>query len=559
MPVVSQSLGSPLLAKTNSSTIVPKPPLPHLIPFPPWLKWPIVEKLAITPRYKPIYSTDRLVQFIVDIPANTAENDVTLVFGDDSTKFKSPVHVGTNIISVPRSYISSNLTTVVAVVGSNEAKADFTMYQAPKPGTSNTVRVDYFHGSLVPQQQQELQSGSLPLSAQPVFPFGMYASFSSFGAKDPIGAIKELKEMGINHVNFVPPYENGDKIKALLTAAQDAGLYLQYDMRHTYMDSSKVTAEVNSMRGYSSLGTWYTSDEPDSQAIAPEPKSSYEAYRTINSIDPHHPVMLVLNTFHDNAAKFSGAADILMTDVYPIGLNPRTCILTSEGGCCGCIGCVGDMATDIRRRLVSYRSQLAKIGRPRLPVWMVLQAFSDPKTCWSRAPTAAEYRLMSYVSLIYGARGIMGWIYPTGLTPELKESLPALSGQLVPLASRFILGGTQELEYTDPERQIAAGVWTVTTAVMDGGPRLLFIIANTANNWITLDDLEVAKIFGSNSAAVTGLRVIKPLGEQCLDNIIGPDSVPVEACLTLSTKFGFLLITLKNLIAFGPRGLGTGV
>lgn len=483
----------------NNQTYVPPYPNPGILaPLPSWFKWPPPDTLAVTPRYKPIYTTDELVDFIVDVPKGSVQTSVTLQFeGVGSTPFEATVRPGTNVVSVPKSNIDISSRSVSAVLGVVKARAAFALYQEPTPGTSHTVRVDYLHGSLVPQQS----GSSLTSGSQPLFPFGMYAGFSNFGEVDPVGAMQELKAMGINHVNFVPPYGDGKQILACIKAAQDAGVSIQYDMRHTYINTTKVTTEVNSFKAYAGLATWYTADEPDGQSVAPEPKASIQAYRTIQSIDPHRPVMLVLNYKRDSAAQFAQAADILMTDVYPVGLDPSSCNFSPEGGCCGCDGCFGDLGTDIRRRLQSYRSQLAEIGKPRTPIWMVLQAFSDPNTCWSRAPTPDEYRLMAYLSLIHGAKGLMGWIYPQGLTKELKASLPGLSAELVPLASRFILGGEQVLEYTDTKRQIAAGVWRV-----DGSESKLYIVANSGDKAVTLTEVEVSTIFGMDSALVESRR-----------------------------------------------------
>lgn len=498
---------------TDDRNVTWVPPYPNpgiLAPLPAWLHWPPPDNLAVTPRYKPIYATDELVDFIVDVPKDISETVIALDFdGDDSEPFETLVHPGTNIISVPKGNIAITSTTVTAALGPFEARATFAVYQEPVAGTSHTVRVDYLHGSLIPQQ-----SGSRLSSEPPVFPFGMYAGFSSFGEPDPIGAIKELKAMGINHVNFVPPYGNGTQIKAILKAAQDiGGVSIQYDMRHSYVHTTNLTEEVHDVKEYNSLATWYTADEPDGEGIAPEPKTSTRAYRTIQSIDPHRPVMLVLNLIRHSAKLFAHAADILMTDVYPIGLDPIHCNYGPEGNCRGCSGCFGDMGTDIRRRMQSYRSQLADIGKPRMPIWMVLQAFSDPNTHWSRAPTPEEYRLMAYVSLIHGAKGLMGWIYPHGLTDELKKSIPRLSEELVPLASTFILGGEQILEYTDAPRQIAAGAWRR----VDGGNRL-YVVANTGDKAVKLTDVEVTAIFGQDAALLEGRRELESLAVLTLTN-----------------------------------------
>ncbi|KAG9063318.1 hypothetical protein KI688_004200 [Linnemannia hyalina] len=497
----------------NNSTYTPPYPNPGILaPLPSWLKWPPPDTLAVTPRYKPIYITDELVDFIVDVPKGSDQTSITLQFGGiGNTPFEATVRPGTNIVSVPKGNIGISSTNVSVIMGAVKAKATFAIYKEPTPGTSHIVRVDYLHGSLVPQQP----GSSLTPGSQPLFPFGMYAGFSSFGEIDPVGAVQELKAMGINHVNFVPPYGDGKQIQACIKAAQGTGVSIQYDMRHSYVNTKNVTAEVNSVKAYASLATWYTADEPDGEAIAPEPKTSTQAYRTIQSLDPHRPVMLVLNYIRDSAAKFSQAADILMTDVYPVGLDPMQCNFSPEGGCCGCNGCFGDLGTDIRRRLQSYRSQLAEIGKPRMPIWMVLQAFSDPSTCWTRAPTPEEYRLMSYLSIIHGAKGLMGWIYPRGLTDELKASIPGLSAELVPLASRFVLGGEQVLEYTDTKRQITAGMWRVD----GGGGGRLYVVANTGDKAVTLTEGEVATIFGDDGALVESRREMESLAVLILTTV----------------------------------------
>ncbi|KAF9085406.1 hypothetical protein BGX29_001960 [Mortierella sp. GBA35] len=484
-----------LCDKPNSLPTNNQPDIPNS-GFSPLSPWPPIETLAVTPRFKPIYKSDESVGFIIDVPACVTDTQATLNFGTDSQVFEASVHPGTNIVSVPQTSVPDHSTIVTVALGSLKAKASFAVYQRPVLGKSHTVRVDYLHGSLVFDQVGVS-------SASPVFPFGMYVNFGNFGAKDPVGAIKELKAMGFNHANFVPPYEDGVQIKAILEAAQGSGVSVQYDMRHTYSDPAKVTAEVNSVKAFESLGTWYTADEPDGESKEPEPQTSINAYNTIQSIDPHRPVMLVLNHLRHSAAQFSQAVDVLMTDVYPIGISKKVC--NAEVGCCGCDGCVGDFAEDLRRRLRSYRSQLIQVGKPRMPVWMVLQAFSDPNTCWSRAPRPVEYELMSYLSLIHGAKGLMGWIYPTGFTPELKALMPKLAAQIVSLGSRFILQGDQTVEYFDSRRFIAAGAWTTKT---DGSK--LFIVVNTGIRQVTLTDAEVAAIFGQDSALVEGRRTLDP-------------------------------------------------
>ncbi|KAF9101325.1 hypothetical protein BGX27_011530, partial [Mortierella sp. AM989] len=162
-------------------------------------------------------------------------------------------------------------------------------------------------------------------------------------------------------------------------------------------------------------------------------------------------------------------------------------------GDCGCDECVSDMAYDIRNRMRSYRAQLAQIGKPRIPIYMVLQAFYDPAIYWSRVPTPVEFKVMSYVSLIHGAKGLVSWLYPGNMDARLKQSIATLSAELVPLASRFIIGGKQTLEYTNGN--IVAGVWVRNASK-------LFIIINIGSRPVMLTDAQIKDIFGDDGEVI---------------------------------------------------------
>ena len=91
-----------------------------------------------------------------------------------------------------------------------------------------------------------------------------------------------------------------------------------------------------------------------------------------------------------------------------------------------------------------------KVGKGK-PVWMVLQAFSyhqtgEPGTFyWSEEtyPSFDESRLMAYVSIVYGAKGLIYWgSFQKVTAPAFRQSLYALTSELSALQP-FLIGGDQ--------------------------------------------------------------------------------------------------------------------
>lgn len=106
----------------------------------------------------------------------------------------------------------------------------------------------------------------------------------------------------------------------------------------------------------------------------------------------------------------------------------------------------------------------SKTGRGK-PVWMVLQAFSwstlgEPGS-YSWAPEAypsfEESRLMAYVSIVYGAKGILYWGSSKTRTPgDFRRSLYALTGELAALQP-FLTAPEEDSEKTDLIEYMTSG------------------------------------------------------------------------------------------------------
>lgn len=187
---------------------------------------------------------------------------------------------------------------------------------------------------------------------------------------------------------------------------QEVGLYLMYDMRFTYMNSSSVIEQVNAIKTRPNLLLWYTGDEPDGTS---DPLNATTiAYDLIYSLDGYHPVSLVLNCQDYYWSSYTAGTDVVMQDVYMVGNNVTwsnewNTDCTPDYGDCGCDNCLsipaGDTAAvppnstysgaeyvpansgigtyfDISDRVASFKNRLEVMGWERTKaVWTVPQAF----------------------------------------------------------------------------------------------------------------------------------------------------------------------------------------
>ena len=131
---------------------------------------------------------------------------------------------------------------------------------------------------------------------------------------------------------------------------QEVGMYLMYDMRWTYMNSTSVTEQVNALKDRPNLLLlWYSGDEPDGTSDPLD--ATMKAYDLIYSLDGYHPISLVLNCQDYYWIDYTAGADIVMHDVYMVGNNVSysnqwNTVCTPDYGDCGCDNCVSIPAGD---------------------------------------------------------------------------------------------------------------------------------------------------------------------------------------------------------------------
>ena len=199
------------------------------------------------------------------------------------------------------------------------------------------------------------------------------------------------------------------------------------------------------------------------------------AYDLIRSLDPYHPVAVVLNCQNYYFAEYSAGADILMADVYPIGINGTYSkwgtVCNATLGDCGCDNCEGTVQ-DVSSRL----DDLARYER-WLGLWPKTKVFSPQsfhgQDYWFRDPSADEEFVMAALALNHGAQSVISWVYPT------SDILARAHGVLARVIARppvvdFIIGGDR------PHRieARAPGTDVVDAAYWVAGSKMLVCIVN---------------------------------------------------------------------------------
>ncbi|ROW07338.1 hypothetical protein VMCG_03939 [Cytospora schulzeri] len=281
------------------------------------------------------------------------------------------------------------------------------LFYLPDKTTGSVVKVDRLYGSLL--YRNSATSGVFT----PVFPYGYYGDYGGFfNETDNIVAFKQA---GFNALNPVTDFADGNMTYSIDEMDQ-LNLLFQYDLRNSFQNITSVAEQIPLVKDHPSLLTYYTADEPDGWGYTFN--SSKDAYNLLASLDKYHPTALVLNCQNYYFKEYSAGADIIMEDVYPIGINATYSkkwdtpvnLTYGDSGCDNCIG----SPLDVPARVDDYHKYASWIGGSavtRKPVWAVPQAFSGEQY-WARDPTAEEAWVMDMLAFNHGAKARLAWIYP---------------------------------------------------------------------------------------------------------------------------------------------------
>ncbi|KAJ6463939.1 hypothetical protein C8R45DRAFT_1175041 [Mycena sanguinolenta] len=353
---------------------------------------------------------------------------------------------------------TSNLSPERQIFGPNAV-----LFYLPRPSLGSATKRDSRTGALLVRTP-----GSSSYEA--VFPVGFYTSFDGY-LDSNLRILDELKAQGFTIVHPVPTFGNLTVLERVLDRMEELGLYLVYDMRHTYKDRAALTAEVDMIKHRSNLLLWYTADEPDGTS---DPRDAPRAaYNAIYELDSYHPASLALNCADYEFAGYAWGADIVMSDTYTIGNDPTWSAkydtrCTEDFGCCGCDNCRGELE-DVSRRLDDFAMRLDVLGWSRTKsVWAVPQAFGGEEF-WTRPPTGREFAIQVILSVNHGARGIMPWIDPT--PSDIKSAAAALAAVLNSQPVKAFIFSPQATFSRAVSDRIDAGMWTL-------GSEMLLLVAN---------------------------------------------------------------------------------
>ncbi|KAH9851271.1 hypothetical protein C2E23DRAFT_831811 [Lenzites betulinus] len=290
-----------------------------------------------------------------------------------------------------------------------------------------------------------------------VFPVGFYTNFGGYLASN-LSLVDEIKEQGFTVIHPIPTFDNLTALVQVIERMEQVGIYLMYDMRWTYMNSTAVTEEVNRIKNSPALLLWYTGDEPDGTSDPLNATST--TYDLIYSLDGYHPVSLVLNCENYFWPEYTSGTDIVMQDTYMIGINAQFSTVwntscTTDYGDCGCDNCKGEFE-DISTRMDEFAQRRFIEGwELSKAMWTVPQGFGAD-SYWDREPTGKEFVVQSVLAINHGALGVVSWNAPT--TADITASAAQLSKSLTTMKD-FILNPKATFEHVETDR-IDVGLWS---------------------------------------------------------------------------------------------------
>ena len=164
------------------------------------------------------------------------------------------------------------------------------------------------------------------------------------------------------------------------------------------VDYERVRGFVESAKKSDSILAWYLADEPELNNASPAQMQDIHLF--VKKLDPKRATSIVIHR-SDRYKEYRDASDILMMDRYPV---PKLSL---------------NHIAEATRWAVTQKGD-------RGPVWTVLQAFGYQNSQlkgWGvpREPTYDEMRAMTFLSIIYGAKGIFYYTF-TGSEYQIMKS-----------------------------------------------------------------------------------------------------------------------------------------
>ena len=363
---------------------------------------------------------------------------------------------GTSVLEIDVSTLAAGAYPVTATLtgqGSKElATQNLELVKRSPPAKGSEVKIDR-------------ENRCLLVDGKPFFPVGFY--------KVPVDKLREFADFGCNSVIAWDHFAGLQKGLEYLDAAQKAGLKVidcpfgRYMGKLRYadplfrqkMDQANIEdlpKATRALRDYPALLAYYGADEPNLAigALKGTGKDIVELCRdycrTLNSIDPYHPVYGLFCASIPKDPAWYATYDCAGVDSYWCPLKGQTPLKVA----------------------VQTKEAAAITGRVRAPMLLVIQSTVFSQS--SRSLTPSEQRCQTYLGLINGAKGMLYFTYKMyyrAMWDELR-SLVAEMNRLAPV----VLTATPEQEVTVTPDRLANSIQILAKRC---GGKLYLLAVNT--------------------------------------------------------------------------------
>ena len=258
--------------------------------------------------------------------------------------------------------------------------------------------------------------------------------------------------------------------------------------------------------------------------------------RRLREIDPDHPIWLAHDCGRtvETLRAYNPCTDILGCNPYAVQPQGMKCHYGIRPD-----GRFVDCPDQTLHAVGRYTEKMLRVGRQRMPVWMLIQAMAnehwfDPKRSEADAldpakvlyPTHHQMRFMAYDAIICGATGLAFSMWKTPADSQVWQDVARLAGELSRLHDVLAAPAADEaveISYTD----LGFTIWDgVRTSPRRCGGSLYLLAANTA-----FDPARVAirtpALAGTEAAVVEGEDRQVPIDAGCLRDDFEPYAVHV--------------------------------
>lgn len=388
-----------------------------------------------------LYTDETQAQVVVELAEDVAPEGLTVQLSGEGMPAQTRavtarrITVPVDLAALPAG--SHQVSCRLLREGELLMQVPLTLHKAPPK--RGTVKIDNISHSLI-------------VDGLPLVPFGFYTYF-------PL-AEGVMDEEVVRGFNLFSPYHGGPhdeerfaRIRAYLDRCAQIGMWVNYHLMWSNRDEmtperwAALRAEIEAVRDHPALLSWYIADEPGLDRV----EHLEGVYRLLKELDPYHPVTIVFCQGPEHARRFANATDVIMVDPYPIPLGPVTRV--SE-------------TADSTNEAFDYSRML----------WMVPQCFGGNEW-WQREPTAAEQRVMTYLSLIHGARAIQYFIRSPRISFPKSPIMWAECGALALETAEL----TPALTSHEPAPRVSVSPQAVHACALRDRGIITILAANTEN------------------------------------------------------------------------------